>query len=304
MARFCGGSPAIPWAVKRERLRGGRTGVSHRGLLIDPAGEKCRASLHYDLGEKFNSLIFKRCFSWHKICIIFSDINVIDTERMSNQMKKITVQLSVALVAACFSLPSAATYITYNSVLDADGVSTTAVAGATVVDFNDYSCGAYVSCTGNGLLAVGDLPGRYAAPHISATALDDTTVYLTVPSTDRSGSVDLGLGTTANYFGLLWGSIDNYNTLSFLSGGSVVASFTGADITNPANGHQTAPSTNTYVNFFQLPTFDSVRVISTNYAFESDNHAWATLPVPEPSALGLLGLGLLGVGLIKRKRPA
>jgi len=212
-------------------------------------------------------------------------------------VKKNVAQIVVVMLAVVFSIPSGAVLITYDSVLDGDGVSTTAVAGATVVNFNDATCGAYLACTGDLLFATGDLAGRYAAPYIAATGLNDTTVY--VSTAQQSGSATFDLGATANYFGLLWGSIDDYNTISFLNGGSEVASFTGTDIAEPANGNQTAPSTNTYVNFFYLPTFDGVLFSSTNWAFESDNHAWAT--VPEPGTLGLLGAGLIGLAWRRRR---
>ena len=209
-----------------------------------------------------------------------------------------------AALAIGYSTSANAIAITYDSILDGDGVSTTTVGSnqATVVDFNDGTCGAYTSCVGNYTIVSGDLVNRYAAPYISATGLDDTTNYLSVPQ-DRNldpDSITLTIPTDSNYFGLLWGSIDDYNSIAFFYDDVLVASFTGSDVAVPASGNQTEAATNTYVNFFDLPMFNSVVLTSTRYAFESDNHAFGT--VPEPSVLGLLGVGLAGLGFAASRR--
>jgi len=226
----------------------------------------------------------------------------------------------VALLAA--AAPAQAVSITYDHGHDGDGVPMSSVAGARTNDFNTgdfttWSGGANpvtgtVASGGGSHFVTGDVSGKYAAPFISDGPIagsDDPTVYLSVPAASNTGSVTLLLNTTFNYFGLLWGSIDTYNTISFLLNGVVVDSYTGTDVITPnaANGNQTAPSTNTYVNFFDLPSFDAVRFASTSYAFELDNIALATTGgtgtnVSEPAALGLLGLGLVGLGLAARRR--
>lgn len=218
---------------------------------------------------------------------------------------KIRKRLNLALAASTLAMAGAAnaTVIHYGSELDADGVPTTTVDGATVIDFNDGLCG-YADCSGNFDVVNGDSSGVNAAPFVADTGSDDDTDYLTVPQDVGTTPVSalLELGTTANYFGLFWGSIDSYNTIEFLLGATIVGSFTGSDVTMPnaANGNQTAPSTNTYVNFHDLPTFDAVRLTSTQYAFESDNHAYAT--VPAPGTLALLGGSLLALAALRRRR--
>ena len=217
---------------------------------------------------------------------------------------KITV-LGSALVALVISGTAGATSITFDSQLDSNGVPMSSQAGVTTINFNNGSCG-YVSCSGNYAIRSGS-GGGYAAPATGSGS--DGTKYLSVPDTipGESLSAQFSLGTTANYFGLLWGSIDSYNTIDFLLGGTLVDSFTGSDVTAPnaANGNQSAPSTNTYVNFLDLPTFDTVRMTSTSYAFESDNHAFGTMgpnDVPEPGNLALFALAALGLFAGFRRR--
>ena len=172
------------------------------------------------------------------------------------------------------------------------------------------SGGVGVSFTGGGQTVQNDSPGLYAPPFISNsngvlfgdnTVLGaDTTPYLTT----GLGSVVLSLGGAMQYFGMLWGSVDTYNTLEFFMGATSVGSVTGADIFAGANGNQGASGTY-YVNFLSDLDFDTVIATSTSYAFEFDNVSYnPTNPVPEPFTLSLLGLGLLGAGFVTRRKPA
>jgi hypothetical protein len=209
-------------------------------------------------------------------------------------MKRIALAFGLALAA------SVAQAGIIQSVENA-GIYTTQVAGATTVNWNDYSCGAYTSCTGDGRLVTGSVSGRYASPY----GVTDT--YLTVPYNYSAGAVSLTTPGSYNYFGLYWGSLDLYNSIHFYDGGSLVGSYSGADIFSlMANGGQSSWASNRYVNFLftEGDLFNRIVLVSTNWAFESDNHAFGnvTTSVPEPGTLAMFGVGLIGLGMMARRR--
>ena len=205
-------------------------------------------------------------------------------------MKLIGKAVSIAVLAAAAVSTANAGYITTFT-----AGQTTTVAGATVYNFEG---GKPANYTGAGSVINYSVSGGSAAP------AGDATYYYTVayPLQSGTGTFTAAAGTSYNYFGLYWGSIDNYNTLNFFSGGNLIASITGSDViaAGTALGNQTAPGSNRYVNFFFDGKFDRIDFSTTQFAFESDNHAFAS--VPEPATLGLFGLGLLGAGGARRRR--
>ena len=161
------------------------------------------------------------------------------------------------------------------------------------------SNGIAVSFTGDGQAVQGSLSGVYAAPYLSngnGTLFNDpndgpdATTYLST----GIGSVTLTLPGQEMYVGLLWGSVDTYNTLSLYDGSTLVGTVTGSQVTSNANGDQGMNGT-FYVNINSTESFDKVVATSSSYAFEFDNVAYNASAVPEPSSFVLMVVGAMGL---------
>ena len=170
------------------------------------------------------------------------------------------------------------------------------------------SNGVGVSFTGDAQAVQGSLSGIYAAPFLSngngtqfgdANNGPDATTFITT----GTSTVTLDLPGAEHYIGLLWGSVDAYNTLELYNGTTIVGTVTGANITATDNGNQGADGTY-YVNINSSLAFTSVVMSSSQIAFEFDNVAYNPTAVPEPAALALFGVGLIGLVVTYRRRSA
>jgi hypothetical protein len=194
--------------------------------------------------------------------------------------------------------PTGAFYDNLNWVNNVTGPQTSPQTGLVVTLYPDAQA------------VTGTLSGLYAAPYISnsngvpfgdnTTSGPDLTPYLSTGSTNAlSGAmITIKFPVEQTYMGMLWGSVDNYNTLQFYLGGALQATFTGANITPTATGDQGANGT-FYVNFTGGP-FDELRAISSEKAFEFDNIALQSVP-DGGTTLMLLGGALVGLGALRRK---
>ena len=219
-------------------------------------------------------------------------------------MKKLSVIVSIVMMMA-FAVPASAYITNFNNVLGNGGFTSPY---SNVVETFDGTGGVFAmqqgwSWVGNRAFVQGT-SGDAAAPWWYPTGARDLTYYVTVPDVLSAGAansvtVEFG-GATYNYFGLWWGSMDNYNTLTFLLAGGGELSVTGSSFSS-GSGAQEIQDTNKYVNFLGLPEFYGFRMTSTQYAFEADNIAVGRVNVPEPLSLILFGSGLLGLLGLRRK---
>ncbi len=161
------------------------------------------------------------------------------------------------------------------------------------------------------------LSGSYTIDALSVSGIraepaGDTSNYFATP-----GSADAVPGTaTIDFSGFAsshsaikrlsfyWGSTDTYNTLTLLGTGLTGQTvFTGSDVNPPANGDQSAASTNRRVTFVFAPgeKVTGLMLSSGQRAFEIDD---VTAAVPEPGvwAMLLAGFGLVGLAARARSR--
>lgn len=152
----------------------------------------------------------------------------------------------------------------------------------------------------------GSVGGDYAEPYLSNSNgfhFDhqsdglDTTTYLST----GLGKIMLILPSFENDIGLLWGSVDWYNTLDLYAGTTLVGSMSGTDVTSIAAGNQGVDGT-FYVNIHSTLPFDAVVALSSQYSFEFDDVAFdSPAPMPEPGTMALLGIGVISLGYARRK---
>ncbi|MES2994798.1 MAG: PEPxxWA-CTERM sorting domain-containing protein [Patescibacteria group bacterium] len=207
-------------------------------------------------------------------------------------------------MAAASSLPvgaaNAAIYVSATS-----GPQAAVPAGGILVNFDDPLPWG-VTLSGSYSIASGSVHNVNAEPWL------DKTKYLFAPTAgDSSGNATIMFADALGYNGLdsltfYWGSVDQYNTLTFLDRlGAPIASITGA-VFPPANGTQTGGATN--INFTATFTNESRGLIggvnfgSARPAYELDDFHLATGSVPEPTTWAMMIIGFGGAGAMLRRQ--
>lgn len=145
---------------------------------------------------------------------------------------------------------------------------------------------------------------------IGAQPIGSTGNYYTVgpvgASNSGPGVIDLSAFGGLTTLSLLWGSVDTYNTLTFLGfdGSTVIGSYVGGDIIGSDFGSQVLPGSNPLVTFNFTGTDQAVgflKMESTSQAFEIDNIAVQAVPEPGTWLLMLLGFAAVGASMRARK---
>ncbi|HEY9451922.1 MAG TPA: VCBS domain-containing protein [Bradyrhizobium sp.] len=150
--------------------------------------------------------------------------------------------------------------------------------GAGRGNFHSAALGADFSASGNAGIVSGS-SSVTAAPYLGpAPGHQDTTKYLSIGG---NATETITFASEKNVFGLYWGSVDSYNTIKFYDGNTLVAGYTGADISPLlSNGNQGSFASNGYVEFTGLHSFNKVVLSSSSNAFEIDNISAGYIPPP------------------------
>ena len=161
-----------------------------------------------------------------------------------------------------------------------DGVAT----GSSSNNFQSDALGATFSASGNSGVVNGS-SSVSAAPFVGPLpGSKDATNYLSIGG---GGTETITFASEKNAFGLYWGSLNSYNTIKFYDGTTLVASYTGNEI-SPLfpTGNQGSFSSNGYVEFSGLHPFNKVELSSSSNAFEIDNISAGNVPAPDTGLSG------------------
>lgn len=140
------------------------------------------------------------------------------------------------------------------------------------VRFGEGASAGSITYSGTSGIYMGNVTGITAAPWTPSGI--ETRNYF---STQPRGDITFNYAQRQQYFGIMWGSVDTYNSLTFYNGHRVVHEVSGRDVTRAPNGNQAA--TGTYFvnfNFSADSAFTRVVANSSTPAFEFNMIAYST----------------------------
>jgi len=160
-----------------------------------------------------------------------------------------------------------------------------------------YNFEADTAAITGGSRVFGDITGQHVEP------LGSNSWYYSVGPTDGSPATLTLAGGLVESISLLWGTVDDYNTLElFDSLDNLLGTVTGSQVISGG----TFGSSSRLVTLALTGDTQSVaklKFTSTSNAFEFDNVA-VTAAVPEPTTWMMLILGMLGVGFAMRRKSS
>jgi hypothetical protein len=172
----------------------------------------------------------------------------------------------------------------------------TSISGASTWDFSG-SVPSGVTLSGGAAIVSGSLQDQYAEPFSGSGN------YLTVGGNSPSApTASLTFATALKSFGLFWGTPDDYNTLNFYNGASLLASFVPGSGALASFAATRSAAGARYVDFSGTggTVFDRVEFVSSQAAFEVDNISYSKVPTPAmlPAIIGF------GLTALKRRKQA
>jgi hypothetical protein len=217
------------------------------------------------------------------------------------------------------SAQSGATYVSFDSATP--GSATSITSGGLTVTFAGNAetvegPQGTTSTDNNGAPPI--LSGNNNVHFGSAYTGYDNTPFIDAGNNPNSGKITMNFSSAQNYLGLLWGSVDANNTLTFYSGangsGSVVETITGADLVAENSavasggtdyGDTFNPWGTAYVNVNTSATFESVVATTDTFTFEIENLAYGDFggsSIPDGGlTVALLGGSMLVLGALRRR---
>ncbi|RBP04045.1 hypothetical protein DFR50_14117 [Roseiarcus fermentans] len=199
--------------------------------------------------------------------------------------KPLIVWIALATTALAQGAHAAAVDVTFNASLSALPANSSvqvlnlgqsAVAGLVTSQELYFGQGDSIQFSGTAGVYNGTKSGVAAAPYTSSGP--QTTNYLAAES---NGPVTINFAQNQQYFGMNWGSVDSYNTLSFYQGSALVAQYTGSNVVASANGSQGADGSDIVnFDFNNSASYNKVVMTSSSPAFEFDMIASSATAVP------------------------